>query len=165
MSGTSAASMSSGVSTITGNTDRSKNIPGGNAKQSETQNDAGKQFRDTHADRYGINGVNPNVQKDIKELLTGMGELNFGKVLDASNTNWFKLKEYKQYSEGICPAFATGKCRFERCQARHLLGHETPQGWAKLLCKTIEPGCIRIRSGEEIPPRKKFRGGHGSQNK
>ena len=162
LSGTSATSLSSGVSTITGNTGRSNNIPG---DKGDTQNDAAKVFRETHTDRYGANAVNPSIQNDIKEVLTGMGDVNFAKVLDASNTSWFKLKESKQYNEGICPAFAMGKCRFNRCQARHLLGQETPHGWAKLLCTTIEPGCIRIKSGEDIPPRKKFRGARGQQKK
>ena len=109
--------------------------------------------------------MNLSVHKDIKEVLTGMGDVKFGKVLDASNTTWYKLKQNEKYSEGICPAFALGMCGFDKCQARHLLGHETPQGWAKLLCQTIEPGCTRIKSGEDIPPRKKFRGNQAKKSK
>ena len=70
LSGTSATSLSSGVSTITGNTGRSNNIPG---DKGDTQNDAAKVFRETHTDRYGANAVNPSIQNDIKEVLTGMG--------------------------------------------------------------------------------------------
>ena len=50
----------------------------------------------------------PAVQDDIKQTLAGMGNVPFAKVLDASNKSHFHLKGNNNYSQGICPAFASG---------------------------------------------------------
>ena len=100
------------------------------------------------------------MQQDIKTVLTGMGDVNFYKVLGANNKSWYQLKKCDTHSQGICPAFAMGKCKMERCQALHLLGQETPKGWAQWLCGQIEPGCTRIKSGEDIQPRNRRRWGN-----
>lgn len=84
-------------------------------------------------------------------------------MLDANNKNWYQLRRNIQYSQGICPAFATGKCIFQSCQAARLLRKETLQAWAKWLCKEIEPGCIRIKNGEDIQPCRMFRGSLGNK--
>ena len=90
------------------------------------------------------------MQEDIKETSAGMGNVPFVKILDAKNKSNFHLRVNNNYSQGICPAFATGLCTYKDCRAAHLLGQETPQAWAKWLCKEIEPGCIRIKSREDI---------------
>ncbi len=79
--------MSSELSTIMGNTKGSNNTPGNSSKKKETPRDDNKQFREKHAERYGKNAVNQDVQQDIKEVIAGMGDVAFGKVLDTNNKN------------------------------------------------------------------------------
>ena len=103
------------------------------------------------------------MQEHIKETLAGMGNVPFVKILDANNKTYFHLRGNNNYSQGIYPAFATGLCTYKDCKAAHLLGQETPQAWATLLSQEIEAGCIRIKSEEDIQPRKRFRGQCGTK--
>ena len=148
-----AGSISSGLSTITGNSRGTDSLRSGGDKTKEPQIDHNKQHREKYPDRYGRDAKNPAVQDDIKQTLAGIGNVPFTKVLDASNKSHYHLRGNNNYAQGICPAFASGLCSFRNCKAAHLLGQETPQQWAKWVCNEIEPGCVRIRSGEDIQPR------------
>ena len=150
-----AGSISSGLSTITGNSRGTDSLQSGGDRKKDAQIDPNKEYREKHPGRYGKDAKNPAVQDDIKQTLAGIGNVPFAKVLDASNKSHFQLKGNNNYIQGICPAFASGLCTFRNCKSAHLLGQETPQQWAKWLCKEIEPGCVRIRSGEDIQPRKR----------
>ena len=162
-SAASAGSLTSGLSTITNNTKPSNSTPGNEDKGKEMPTDSNKQHREKHPDRYSNNVVNPDVQQDIKEMLTGMGDASFTKILDANNKYYGQLKGKSNFSQGICPAFAAGRCSFNKCRSARLVGQETPQQWAKWLAKQMEPGCTKIKSGEDIQPRKKFRGSRGDK--
>ena len=169
VSGATIGTLMSAISNLTestkntGNTQRGNNktTPGTNKNQYQQQGeDVTKEFRDKHPERYGRDATNPDVQQDIKTVLTGMGDVNFYNVLRANQKSWYQLKKSNKHSQGICPAYATGKCKMERCQALHLLGQETPTQWAQWLCGQIEPGCTRIKSGEDIQPRNRRRWGN-----
>ena len=86
-----------------------------------------------------------------------MGDTSFRKILDANNKYIGQLKGNTNFSQGICPQYATGVCTYPNCRAAHLLGWETPTQHMQWLAKQIEPGCTRIKSGEEIQPRKRLR--------
>ena len=151
------------MSTITYSTKPSDSTPGNADRGKESPIDNNKQHREKHPDRYSRNAVNQDVQQDIKEMLTGLGDVSFTKILDANNKYFSHLKGKSTYSQGICPAFATGKCSFAKCRSAHLLGQKTPQHHGKWFVKQLEPGCTRIKSGEDIQPRKKFRGARGDK--
>ena len=116
-----------------------------------------KGWKAKHKDRYGGQANNPKVHKKIKELMAGLEDVPFEKIEDACRKSHYKLRQCEQYEEGICPAYAAGKCTFARCQARHLFGHETPSTWVDNYCETITPGLKRIRDGDDIQPRKRRR--------
>ena len=169
VSGATIGTLMSAISNLTESTRRSGTTRGGNnttnpgginKQQQQQLEDVTKEFREKHPERYGRDAINLDVQQDIKTVLTGMGEVNFYRVLGTNNKSWYQLKKSNKHSQGICPAFATGKCKMERCQALHLLGQETPNQWAQWLCGQIEPGCTRIKSGEDIQPRNKGRWGN-----
>ena len=135
-----AGLLSSGLSTITHDSRGNNSIQSNGDKNKEAQKDPNKQHRERHPGRYSNNAKNPVVQDDIKETLARMRNVPFAKNLDASNKSHFHLRGNNKYSQGICPAFATGLCTYKNCKAAHLLGQETPQQWAKWLCKEIESG-------------------------
>ena len=91
-----------------------------------------------------------------------MGDTPFSKILDAKNKCIGQLKGNTNFSQGICPQYATGVCTYPNCRAAHLLGWETPTQHMQWLAKQIEPGCTRIKSGEEIQPRKRLRSTHAN---
>jgi len=162
-SSTPTGSLTSGVSTITNSNKTPNSTLGSEEKGKEAPGDNNKQHRERHPERYSRNAVNQDVQQDIREMLTGMGDTTFTKILDANNKYFGQLKGKSTFSQGICPAFSTGRCSFEKCRSAHLVGQETPQQWGKWLAKQLEPGCTRIKSGEDIQPRKKFRGTRGDK--
>ena len=123
--------LSSGLSTITGNSRGTDSIQSEGNKSKDTPGNKNKQHREKHPDRYNKKAVNSAVQEDIKETLTGMRNVPFVKILDANNNNYFQLKASSRYSQGIYLAFATGLFTYENCRPAYLLGQETPQAWAK----------------------------------
>ena len=151
------------MSTITHSTKPSNSTTGNADKGKEALIDTNKQHRAKHPDRYGRNAVNQDIQQDIKEMLAGLGDVPFTKILDANNKYFSHLKGKTTHSQGVCPACATGKCGFEKCRSAHLVRQETPQQHGKWLVKELQPGCTRIKNGEHIEPRKKFRGARGDK--
>ena len=120
-------------------------------------------FKQLHSTRYQFPAVNSEVDPTIKETLEGLKEFTFADIEAACEKSHYHYKQWDAFKEGICPAFATGKCIFPRCTARHLLGKETPKHWVKTFCTKIKPGIQRIKKGEDIPRlerRKRKRGGN-----
>ena len=155
-SGTSTAgSLRSGLSTNAGNSRGTDSIQSGGDKIKDAQKDPNKQHSERHPDRYSKNAKKTAVQEDIRETLAGMGNTPFVKILDTNNKSHFHLRGNNSYSQGICQAFATALCTYPNCRTANLVGQAIPQARTKWLRKEIEPGCIRIKSGEDIQPRKK----------
>jgi hypothetical protein len=125
-SASATGSLSSGLSTITGNSRGTGSTPSDGSKSKETLEHKNKQHRERHPERYSKLATNPEVQQDIKEVMAGMGDTPFNKILDANNKYFGQLKGNTNFSQGICPQYATGGCTFPNCRAAHLLGWETP---------------------------------------
>ena len=145
------------MSTITGNSRGTGSTSSSGSKSRSMTEDKNKPHREHHPDRYGKMAMNPDVQQDIKEVMAGMRDTPFNKILDANNTYFIKLRVHTSFSQGVCPQYATGVCTFPECRVAHLLRRETLTQHAQWLSKQIEPGCTRIKSGEEIQPQKRFR--------
>ena len=108
--------LSSGLSTITGNSRGTDSIQSEGNKSKETlehknkqqREDKNKQHRDRHPDRYGCRAINPDIQQDIKDVMSGMRDTPFSKILDANRKYFNQLKGNTSFSQYVCPQYATG---------------------------------------------------------
>jgi hypothetical protein len=162
-SGNSHRSTGSGMSGLTSRSNgsnsqiaRNEEQPGAHDKNNGYEK-PDRKWRDEHSDRYKVPACNPDIPQKIKGMITGLGQWEFSLLEDACEMGHYKMKMCENIKEGVCPAFATGKCTYEHCTARHLYGCEMPRQWVDKFCQMIEPGCKKIKNGEEIRPRKKFR--------
>ena len=55
-----------------------------------------------------------------------------------------QAKRWDNYKGGICPAFATGKCRNPGCNAQHLFGWETPTKYINHLAGELKEGAKKV---------------------
>ena len=118
VSGATIGTLMSAISNLIESTRRSGTTRGGNNptnsggtnKQQQQQfEDVTREFREKHPERYGREAANPDVHQDIKTMLTGMGDVNFYKVLGANNKSWYQLKKEQQAQPRHLPRICNGK--------------------------------------------------------
>ena len=152
-----------------GNNGRDKRSPGGqrnggrngnkNKRGQDQDNEAGDgdddngtaaSFREKHPDRYGngTNSENTNVHPTLKMIMDPItaddGYIPTGEVLRAGGVSFHQVKKWETHTGGICPAFATGKCRNPKCEAQHLLGRETPTKYINHLAGELKEGVEKV---------------------
>ena len=72
------------------------------------------------------------------------GNRNLRKLCRSAGTTFFKLSAWdgfggdKENEDLICPAFAMGLCKFDKCILAHMYDSEMPKGYAGHLLKTVE---------------------------
>ena len=95
------------------------------------------------------------------------GNDNIQKLCRAAGTNFFKLSAWegfggrKEKEDLICPAFAMGICKFDKCTLAHMYGSELPKGYTGHLVKAVEKATKNINAESDGGPNKRQKQGDG----
>ena len=79
-------------------------------------------FKEDHPDRYRAQAVNPSVDNQIKNLIKGMGGLDFAALEGAVKSSWWIMKECEGIEEGIRPPLPQANAPSEIAEPGTCLG-------------------------------------------